>query len=50
VLQPIEEINVPLSPTPQGKTLQLEFVQQNGLEEMELAMGYLTLEHVVSLN
>jgi hypothetical protein len=43
---PIKDVNIPLSPTPQGKTLLLEFIQQNGLEELELAMGYLTIQHV----
>ena len=46
---PIKDVNIPLSPSPQGKTLTLEFIQQNGLEELELAMGYLTIQHVPSL-
>ena len=46
---PIKDVNIPLSPTPQGKTLTLEFIQQNGLEELELAKGYLTIQHVASV-
>ena len=46
---PIGDVNIPLTPSPQGKTLLLEFIQQNGLEELELAMGYLTVQHVSSL-
>lgn len=45
---PIKDVNIPLSPTPQGKTLTIEFIQQNGLEELELAMGYMTIQHVAS--
>ena len=43
---PIKDVSIPLTPSPQGKTLLLEFIQQNGLEELELAMGYLTIQHV----
>lgn len=46
---PIRDVNIPLSPTPQGKTLTLEYIQQNGLEELELAMGYLTIQHVPNI-
>lgn len=45
---PIKDVNIPLSPSPQGKTLTIEFIQQNGLEELELAMGYMTIQHVAS--
>lgn len=46
---PIKDVNIPLTPSPQGKTLTLEFIQQNGLEELELAMGYLTIQHVPNI-
>lgn len=46
---PIKDVNIPLSPSPQGKTMTLEFIQQNGLEELELAMGYLTIQHVANI-
>ena len=46
---PIQDVNIPLAPSPQGKTLTMEFIQQNGLEELELAMGYLTIQHVANL-
>jgi hypothetical protein len=48
VLNPINSVNIALSPSPQGKTLIMQFIQQNGLSELELAIGYMVLQHVVA--
>lgn len=43
--QPIVHTGIPISPSPQGKTLLMEYIQRSGAAEIELACGYMILEH-----